>query len=74
MLVNDSLYQQSQRVVDTESATYENVLFNDDVANFVGTFSCEVSNVRDDASRTVELNGWLTLHRNETITFSCCCT
>ena len=61
MLVNDSLYQQSHRVVNTETATYENVLFNDDVANFVGTFSCEVSNVRNSAEETLELNGWISL-------------
>ena len=59
MLVNDSLYQQSQRVVNTETATYENVLFNDDITNFVGTFTCEVINVRSTAQETVVLNGQL---------------
>ena len=59
MLVNDSLYQQSQRVVNTVSATYENVLFNNNITNFVGTFTCEVSNVRSTAQETVELNGEL---------------
>ena len=57
MLVNDSLYQQSQRVVNTETATYENFLFNDNITNFVGTFTCEVSNIRDIAQETLELNG-----------------
>ena len=61
MLVNDSLYQQSQRVVDAVNAAYESVLFNADVANFVGTFTCEVSNVRNSAEETVELNGWVAL-------------
>ena len=55
--VNVSLYQQSQSVVDTETATYENVLFNDDISNFVGTFTCEVGNVRGTVQDTVELNG-----------------
>ena len=59
MSVNDSLYQQSQRVVDTVTATYENVLFNADVTNFVGMFTCEVSNIRNSAEETVELNGWV---------------
>ena len=59
VLVNDSLYQQSQRVVDTETATYENVLFSSDITNFVGTFTCAVSNVRSTAQETVELNGTL---------------
>ena len=56
--VNNSLYQQSQRVVDTETATYENILFNV-ISKFVGTFSCEVGNVRGTAEDTVELNGGL---------------
>ena len=43
------------------TATYENVLFNDDVVNFVGAFTCEVSNVRvtNPVQETVELNGVL---------------
>ena len=57
--MNVSLYEQSQRLLDAESATYQSVLFNEDVTNFVGAFTCEVSNVgvtvpvRD----TLELNG-----------------
>ena len=57
MLVDDSLYQQSQRVVNTETATYENILFNDNVTNFVGTFTCEVCNIRGTAQDDLELNG-----------------
>ena len=56
VLVNESLHEQSQRLVNAESATYENVLFNDDVANFVGAFTCEVSNVRGTVQETMELN------------------
>ena len=59
MLVNDSLFQQSQNVVDTKTATYENVLFSDDITNFVGMFTCEVSNIRNVVQRTVELTGEL---------------
>ena len=55
--VNTSIYEQSQRLVNAESATYENVLFNENVANFVGAFTCEVSNVRDAVEEIVELNG-----------------
>ena len=57
MLVNETLYEQSQRLVDAEEATYENVLFNDDVANFVGSFTCEVSNARGMNQVTTVLNG-----------------
>ena len=62
VLVNDSLYQQSQRVVNTETATYENVLFSSDITIFVGTFTCEVSNFRSAGQETVELNGNYLIH------------
>ena len=55
--INESLYEQSQRLVNTVTATYENVLFNDNVANFVGAFTCGVSNVRGTDEVTRELNG-----------------
>lgn len=55
--INDSLYQQSQRLVDAETATYNNVLFNDDVANFVGNFTCQINNIRGTAIKSVHLNG-----------------
>ena len=58
LLVNASApYEQSQRLLDAESATYENVLYSYDVANFVGSFTCEISNVRGTVDRTMELNG-----------------
>ena len=44
--------------MNAESAMYENVLFNADVANFVGSFTCEVGNARGANEVTVELNGW----------------
>ena len=56
-LINEALYQQSQQLVDAEDAIYQNVLFDDDVASFVGSFTCEVSNVRGTAQETTELNG-----------------
>ena len=57
--VDLSLYEQSQQLVDAESSTYQSVLFNDNITNFVGTFTCEVSNVRTTVpvQDTVELNG-----------------
>ena len=57
--VNISLYEKSQRLVDAESATYQSVLFNNDVTDFVGTFTCEISNVRltVPVQDTLELNG-----------------
>ena len=55
--VDLSLYEQSQQLVDAESATYQSILFNDSVINFVGTFTCEVSNVRETVQEITELNG-----------------
>ena len=55
--VNSSLYQQSQRVVSTETATYENVLFSNDISNFIGTFKCEIDNVRSTVEDTILLYG-----------------
>ena len=59
VLVDLSLYEQSQRLVDAMEATYQSVLFNDNVTDFVGTFTCEVSNVRVTVPvrDTLELNG-----------------
>ena len=55
--VNTSLYQQSKRLVDAESATYLNTLVTDNVTDFASTFTCEVSNSRHSFQETVELNG-----------------
>ena len=50
-------YEQSQRLVNAESVTYESTLFSDHVSNFVGTFTCEVRNARGTVEMTVELRG-----------------
>ena len=57
--VDLSLYEQSQRLVDAVEATYQSVLFNENVTNFVGTFTCEVSNIRVTVpvQDSLELNG-----------------
>ena len=58
--VNISLYEQSQRLVDAVEATYQSVLFSDDISNFVGSiFTCEVDNIRVTVpvQETAELNG-----------------
>ena len=54
-----SVYGQSQRVVDAVEATYQSVLFSDNVTDFVGTFTCEISNARvtDPVRDSLELNG-----------------
>jgi hypothetical protein len=55
--INETLYEQSLRLVDAVESTYQSVLFNDHVTNFVGTFTCEVSNARATVRDTLALNG-----------------
>ena len=59
IFVKDTVFEQSQQVVNTENATYENLLFSNNIANFVGAFTCEVSNAKGRAVEIVELNGTL---------------
>ena len=56
VLVDDSLYQQSQTVVDSETATYENMLFSDSITDFAATFTCQVNNVRTTLLETLEIS------------------
>ena len=58
LMVDAITYQQSQRVVNTSTATYENVLSSVNISNFFGTFTCTVSNTRTTApvERTDVLN------------------
>ena len=46
--------------MDAVEATYQSVLFNDNVTDFVGNFTCEISNVRvaDPVRDSLELNGY----------------
>ena len=57
MPVNDSLFQQSQVLIDAQAATFQNLLHNNDISDFLGTFTCEVSNARGAVQESVELNG-----------------
>ena len=55
--VDGTSYHQSQRVVNTTTATYENTLSSTTNANFVGNFTCSVSNSRGGGDRSVFLAG-----------------
>ena len=57
--MNTTAYEQSQRLVDAEKATYESLLFNKNIIVFVGHFTCEISNARGVVHESVELNGQL---------------
>ena len=70
--VNTSLYEQSQRLVDAERATYESLLFNEDVTVFVDIFTCEISNARGVVQESAELNGQLIDLRTHVLLFIHC--
>ena len=55
--VDGSTYHQSQRVVNARTATYDNVLSSADIANFVDTFTCSVTNSRGGSDRSATLSG-----------------
>ena len=61
LTIDGNIYKQSQRVLNTSIATYQSSLSSIDIGNFVGTFTCTVSNARTTApvERTVVLNGEL---------------
>ena len=60
--VDGATYHQSQRVLNTRTATYENTLTSSADANFVGNFICTVSNSRESSARNVTLNGELCVY------------
>ena len=57
VLVNDSVYQQSQIVLNTTTATYENILYSDHIEDLVGSFTCRVINSQGNNSMTISSNG-----------------
>ena len=57
--VDGTTYHQSQRVVDTRTATYENTLSSGVAANFAGTFTCSISNTRGNRDRSTFIAGIL---------------
>lgn len=57
--LDDSLYEQSQRILNTTTATYANVLHSLKRENLVGMFTCNISNAHDETgdSKSVFSNG-----------------
>ena len=51
LTIDGSTYQQSQRLVDAQRATYDNILYANNINDLLGNFTCIVSNVRGDAER-----------------------
>ena len=60
LIIDGTRYQQSQRITDTTTATYQNIL-SSNAANLLGLFTCIVSNARGSANMSISTNGMLTL-------------
>ena len=51
-------FSQTQTITDTLSATYQHTLSSEDIANFVGNFTCEVRDTADGMDqRSQFING-----------------
>ena len=57
LMIDGTRYQQIQIIIDTENATYRNMLQSDDNRNLVGVFTCIVQNARGSDSMTISTNG-----------------
>ena len=55
-------YRHSQRLVDTETATYESYLRSSNLSMLVGGFTCTVSNNRGAAEKTLQFEGNYCIH------------
>ena len=53
--VDGSIYWQTQIVMDSVTATYENILGADEIRDFTGAFTCEVSNIWGVDQQTLSL-------------------
>ena len=57
LVIDGVRYQQSQRIINTTTATYQNILSSNDRANLVGSFTCIVSNARGSANKSISTDG-----------------
>ena len=57
LVIDGTIYQQNQRIINTTTATYENILYSIDSADSVGTFTCIVSNARGSANKSISTSG-----------------
>ena len=55
--IDENHYQQTQVIVNSETAEYQNILYSNDVSNLVGVFTCIVQNARGSNNKTISTNG-----------------
>lgn len=56
LIIDGITYQQTQTILDSVNATYENRLISDKV-NLVGSFTCTVENARGKAFKSLSTSG-----------------
>ena len=57
IVIDGNHYQQTQEIVDSETAEYANILYSNDIRNLVGVFTCIVQNARGSNNKTISTNG-----------------
>ena len=59
LTIDENTYQQSQRIVSTQNATYETTLYipNDSIEDYNATYKCLVFNSRGSDSSSITLEG-----------------
>lgn len=57
VLDNNVYFQQTQRVIHTANATYENILRVNETGSIVGSFTCNVCNIQACASKQTSFLG-----------------
>lgn len=60
IIIDGTTYQQTQTIVDSANATYENRLISDERANLFGAinfFTCIIENARGKATKSLSTNG-----------------
>ena len=57
LATDETTYQQSQRVTDAMRATYDNVLYVVHDSDLVGSFICNITNIRGTVEMSYSTNG-----------------
>ena len=59
LIIDGTTYRQSQRIINTMNATFENILLiaNDNIMNYIAKFECLVMNLRGNDSESFNPEG-----------------
>ena len=56
LVIDGNRYQQTQVIVNSVTAEYENILYSNDVSNLIGVLNCIVQNARGSNNKTILIN------------------